>query len=331
MGIFPYQQLDFELVSTFFIHIPKTAGTSFRMGAEDFFGKGRVVYDYGRGNPETSLLCRDYLYARKDFWGFYQACARHGVALVGGHVTASRFMPGFGVARTLTFVRDPLQRAMSEYRHHVRLHGFKGGFRDFFENPRTHNRMSKMLRGVPFTALGMVGLTERYRESLAMLNARYGWNIPERTENPGERNQGAHYEFSPEDEESLRQIHHHDVVLYARCVELFDVRWRLFQAGMPFAHAHLTEATTQRIAGWAWWAGQDDDPVELEVLVNGQVAARTSALEYQAHMSQFHPPRGGHVGFRLPSGAAPGDQVQCRVAATGQMFPMRPVQVGSPA
>jgi len=318
-------------MGVFFIHIPKTAGTSFRKGVEEFFGKGRLVYDYGGQSPETSLLCLDHVYGRKDFWGFYQTCAIKDIVMVGGHMPAGRYMPGFGVGNMLTFVREPLQRARSEYGHHVRLHGFKGTFQDFYENPRTQNRMSKMLRGVPHPALGMIGVTERYADSLTMINTLYGWNIPLRTDNPGEQHPDGQYVFTAEDEANLRRLHHHDLLLYGQCVDLFEQRWRLFQAGLPFVHAQLTEAGEQRVSGWAWWAGRGDEPVRIDVLVNGQEVGKASALGHVGHLSALSPPRGGHVGFHLPISAGPGDRIQCRVSATGQMFPAQPrVVVASP-
>ena len=37
-----------------FVHIPKTAGTSFRLGADQYFGEKMVCRDYGPKAPETS-------------------------------------------------------------------------------------------------------------------------------------------------------------------------------------------------------------------------------------------------------------------------------------
>jgi len=37
-----------------FIHIPKTAGTSFRVAAEKYFGEDNTFYDYSAKSPETS-------------------------------------------------------------------------------------------------------------------------------------------------------------------------------------------------------------------------------------------------------------------------------------
>ena len=43
-----------------FVHIPKTAGTSFRLAAQQFYGENNVFFDYGLESVETSkeILCR---------------------------------------------------------------------------------------------------------------------------------------------------------------------------------------------------------------------------------------------------------------------------------
>jgi hypothetical protein len=51
-----------------FLHIPKTAGTSFRVAVMQRFGgasKGayRVAFDYGDNRPETHEMVRRYLHA----------------------------------------------------------------------------------------------------------------------------------------------------------------------------------------------------------------------------------------------------------------------------
>ena len=49
-----------------FIHIPKTAGTSFRVAAENHLGKGRTVRDYGSKAPYTSPLTESQYYTTQD-------------------------------------------------------------------------------------------------------------------------------------------------------------------------------------------------------------------------------------------------------------------------
>lgn len=315
----------------FFVHIPKTAGTSFRLGTEQFFKKTYIAYDYGKGSAETSDIVQNYLYrSPADFWQFGQACLRQETAMVGGHVNAGRFVSLFGVGQTLTFIRDPLQRMASEYAHFVRHYGYRGSFHDFYSRPGMHNRQSKILHGVDLEAIGFVGLTERYAESLKMLNAHFGIDISQREDNRGKKSLEAVHEISAEDEAEFKHLNKQDIALYQRTVELFDARYRWFQEGTPWAHARLVEAGVQRVAGWAWWAEQGDDPVQVEIWVNGECLDTVSAVELRPGLCRLRPPRGGYIGFHLPVKLSPGDRVQCRVAGTEQWFPTKPRRIQKP-
>lgn len=250
--------------------------------------------------------------------------------MVGGHVNASRFVSLFGVGQTLTFLRDPLQRMASEYVHFVRHYEYKGSFHDFYSRPIMHNRQSKILHGVDVEAVGFVGLTERYTDSLKLLNARYGLAIPQREDNRGKKSLDAVHEISAEDEAEVKQLNKRDIRLYEQAVALFDQRYQLHQDGKPWAHARLVEVKPGRIAGWAWWAGESDDPVTVEVWANGKHLDNVTAVELRPGLCRLLPPRGGYVGFHLPVKLKPGDQVQCRVASTGQWFPLKPRRVPKP-
>lgn len=315
----------------FFVHIPKTAGTSFRLGAEQIFKKTRIVYDYGKGSAETSDVVQSYLYPPpSDFWQFGQACLRQETAMVGGHVNAGRFVSLFGVGQTLTFVREPLQRMASEYAHFVRHYGYKGSFHDFYSRPGMHNRQSKILHSVDLEAIGFVGITERYAESLKVLNAHFGIDIPQREDNRGKKSVEAVHEIPAEDEAEFKRLNKQDIALYQRAVDLFDARERCFQAGKPWAHARLVEASVQRVAGWAWWAEQGDDPVQVEIWVNDEYVDTVSAVELRPGLCRLRPPRGGYIGFHLPVKLTPGDRVQCCVAGTKQWFPTKPRRIPEP-
>lgn len=250
--------------------------------------------------------------------------------MVGGHVNVGRFVSLFGVSNTITFLRDPLQRMVSEHAHFVRHYGYQGNFHDFYSRPAMHNRQSKLLHGVDFEAIGMVGLTERYAQSLEMLNANYGIEIPQREDNQGKASLDVAYAINPEDETKLRRLNARDIELYDHANELFEKRWQLFQDGMSWAHARLSEVNTSRVAGWAWWAEGGDEHVEVEVWVNGVCLDTVPSMELRPGLCRLLPPRGGYVGFHRPVKLAPGDWVQCRVATTGQWFPAKPSLVPEP-
>lgn len=315
----------------FFVHIPKTAGTSFRLGAEQLFSKERIVYDYGKESKETSPLVMKTVYAeRPDFWALHQGCEDQHSAMVGGHVNVGRFVSLFSVGKTLTFLRDPLQRMASEYAHFVRNYNYQGSFHDFYSRPIMHNRQSKMLHGVDLEAMGFVGVTERYAQSLEVLNARYDIVMPLRDDNRGKHCLDAAHDIDAKDAAELKRLNKRDIALYERTVALFEQRYCLYQKGRPWSHARLVEVKPERIAGWAWWAGQDDAPIAVEAWVNDERVGTADAVDMRPGLCRLQPPRGGYVGFQLPVKLKPGDRVQCRVASTGQRFPLTPSRVPKP-
>lgn len=314
----------------FFVHIPKTAGTSFRLGAEQQFGKSRIVYVYGKQSPVTSSLAQETVYGKHpDYWDFLQSCNQEKIAMVGGHVDINRFVSLFGVQKTVTFLREPLQRMASEYAHFIRKFNYQGSFYDFYSRPEMHNRQSKALRKVEIETIGMLGITERYNESLELLNANYNTEITGREDNRGKVSLDAAHEISEEDEAELIRLNKQDVALYDRAVKMFDERYKLFKEAKPWVHARVTEANLGRIAGWAWWA-DSDEPVEVEILVNSELQASMPAAELRPGLCHLLPPRGGYVGFSLAVKLAPGDKVQCRVKSTGQCFPLKPRRIPKP-
>lgn len=310
-------------MSLFFVHIPKTAGTSFRQGAEKYFSSERIVYDYGANSKVTSPLVKEYLHVdQPDFWQFKQALDNP--AMISGHVPIMRFASLFGAGNTITFLREPLQRIASEYAHFVRNMDYQGSFKEFYSDPAMCNRQRRALNGVNVEAIGFIGLTERYSEGLEVLNDRFATRIPEREDNRGKARLEDKHELDKEDVAELRRLNKRDINLYQYVSALFDSRYAMFKASQPWAHACLVQANTEGVSGWAWWADERDAPLEVELWVNGELASTVRAAGLRRELGHLMPPRGGYVGFHLPLKLSPLDKVQCRVAATGQWFPPSP-------
>jgi len=47
-----------DIAVMLFVHIPKTAGTSFRQGMLEVFGRKALLFDYGPDAPETDVSIR---------------------------------------------------------------------------------------------------------------------------------------------------------------------------------------------------------------------------------------------------------------------------------
>ena len=304
----------------FFVHIPKTAGTSFRVAAERQFSKKRVVFDYGEHSPVTSQSALDYLYVpeKPDMEGFLKYCRQQHVQLIAGHKPATRFLPSVRIGNVITFVREPLQRAFSGYLHFRRDGRFTGTFREYFSDPSQTNTLERMLGKVSLRAMGFVGLTEHYDESLRMINQRYGWRIRKKRVNRSRFFDPGPEKISAEDRAAFRELNAADYALYREADWWFGIRRELAQRGEPFAHAQVDSVEDGKIRGWAWWAEPAEEPPRIEICVNDAPASTAAADRELKRWTKAGAPGQGRVGFAAGIDAHPGDRITCRIAQTGQ-------------
>ena len=145
----------------YFVHIPKTAGTSFRVAVENYVGNRFVSRDYGKSSPTTTKDVAIEIYKNIDYFSFHEQFEHNNKKFCTGHYPVKRYINIFGCTNVVTFIREPLQRIYSEYRHFVRQHEYKGSFKEFYREDRLINRHHKLLGGPPLESIGLIGLTEK--------------------------------------------------------------------------------------------------------------------------------------------------------------------------
>lgn len=160
-----------------FVHIPKTAGTSFRIGLEQVFGPHRLLLDYGPTAPETDEAVRR-LYCQKPFRPAIVSgiASEKQSAVICGHFPVSRYLKIFPEATVISFVREPLQRCYSEYLQFRRYKNYTDSFNAFFQQKHQINLQSKFLETFPDN--GIIGCSEHYDQSLELIYKLIGISIP---------------------------------------------------------------------------------------------------------------------------------------------------------
>jgi hypothetical protein len=204
------------------VHIPKTGGTSLRHAMDRHFGQERSLYDYGTQAKLTSPLVIDWIYEKQDPEGFAKAVRADGYRVLSGHFPLGKYLGVLPDARFVTWMREPVARLWSAYRHYRRHHGYTKDFQHFYREPRFVNQQSRMLSAAP-ERLTFIGVTERYGASLEALRDRLGIELAERRANKSPKTQEGESPPTSGDVEAIHELNADDVALHAEALRRLDL------------------------------------------------------------------------------------------------------------
>lgn len=242
------------------MHIPKTAGTTLA---------STLQWNY----PPRLTLHQDLLGRPIEEMELIPIERRSRARLLRGHVPygVHRYIPR--PCEYVTVLREPVARAISAYKHVLRrpeneLHDqvvTEGmGLEDFIETHWVGKRVSRQTRQLSnrpdaplerdaleeamrnLESFLVVGLTERFEETLALVRRAVGLRLPVYVT----RNVGQPLPVSPRAVELIRDRDHLDLELYAFACELFDRQ--VARQGVSFgleAAAFKAMRPVSRVAG----------------------------------------------------------------------------------
>jgi hypothetical protein len=223
------------------IHMPKTAGMSFRGSLEEHFGE-RLRPDYG-DYPLAQPADQRREQAR--LWGeASQPSEFTEVGCVHGHFLAMKYLP---LARALpctfvTWLREPLARLESHYHYwqrsydpaagttsslHRRVVEEKWSLRRFCLAPELRNVYTEFLWGFPSGRLDFVGITEFYLDDLRYFSREMLGNKlrPQTLNQRGEADASSPgLDLSAAQRSDIEKFHAADVALYQRALTLRERR-----------------------------------------------------------------------------------------------------------
>lgn len=252
----------------FFVHIPKTAGTSFRNGIESLF---KVACHYKKDSENTSKLVISEIYEKNDKFAFYQKIKQKNYTWISGHVSIAEYQEVIDPRNIVTFLREPVARTYSLFGHKKKYLGYTGEIDDFVQDRRFINSQSKLLQDFPLELIGFIGITESYNESLKLINSSLKTDIPILKSNVAIKDK----EIAPEIKQMIRKLNDRDNYFYKKASWLLEQRIMFDNKKLAWGHA-TAEIVKGKVIGLAWYSNSDD-AVELQLEINNQAVATTFA------------------------------------------------------
>jgi hypothetical protein len=214
------------------VHVPKTAGTSFRALLHAAYGP-RLFLDYGdwAGYTTPQAIAHRAVRRREMQGRCEHLIAHHDV--IHGHFVADKYAELFPTTDFVAFFRDPYQQAISSYAYllnnpHIDhpavkiFHAEKMSLHEYVRWEATSNPQTQVLGSVPLSGFTFVGLTEELSRGVALFNSLFAQNLSV----PGHENTNpargpGDYSLWPDIRKAIEQHRAADIDLYARAKETF--------------------------------------------------------------------------------------------------------------
>ncbi len=217
-----------------FIHIEKTAGTTLKFLLRNNFGTKHC----DSNKTKRPLFTQEDLEHAKKVFGRIDSLAGHNLVAPTEHLKEED-------ARFLTFLREPLARSASHYQDHCYRGTEPIAFEDWMAEKAMRNMQTKRIAGVADAErakkilkeeYAFIGLTERFQESLKLLNAIVDKDLNLRTKQKLIKTDNRIKESLLHDERSsriLREANEEDLELYRYVKEeLFPEKLNEYQGAV---------------------------------------------------------------------------------------------------
>ena len=214
-----------------FLHIPKTAGTSFRVAAKNPFWGLKVYTDYGDRSSSSRFIRK--CYKKKDFSPIATISEKKTILV--GHFFLKKYANYYPVQNVITFVREPVQRILSHYHYMIRTNRYEGSLESFVGDKRYQNIQSRSFSNYPIESIGFIGITEKYFESLLLINKYYSLKLRVKHVNKNKKMRNTCYD---EDEDLISLIKEHneeDIKIYNKAYQIFLSRMEAEKAEINFS------------------------------------------------------------------------------------------------
>jgi hypothetical protein len=280
-----------------FVHVPKTAGTSFRNAANQSAKIDHVLCDYGKDNETTTFRINYANYYSNDKLSVELILRSHENYILTGHFSVNRYKRFFFPYEIGIFIRNPVNRVLSNYYHKQRKEQFEGGIEEFIQTNAADNLQLKHFGELAPEYFGFIGISERYQDSITLVNALYSIDLEVLSLNLNPEKKSSSYEIEDKITHMISELNCKEIELYKTAEKLFlsrlrykKVQWSLY-GSWQFEDEFI-------ISGRAYRA-YSEAPVNLNLQIDGQIIASTTASNYDPIPCDVRQPLEGYIGFRF--------------------------------
>ncbi|QIR15128.1 sulfotransferase family 2 domain-containing protein [Shewanella aestuarii] len=305
-----------------FIHIPKTAGTSFR-SAISMHG---VYSDYGINSKSTNFEIKRLIYEHNDFYQYKCNFLNSRQQWLCGHVPLVKYIDFVSVRNIFTFLRNPVSHLLSHYNHFVNHKGYEGDLDSFILSRNDVNIQTIYLNYLPLPLIGCVGITEYYADSIDLINKCNNLKLSVDRENVNVSKKLTESNISSEDIVKYTQLLNRDIEYYQQALSLFLQRKEYFKNGKEWVYAYAV-VNNHSITGCAYF-NRSDEYVVLDLIRNGKSIAKLNANSYFSSFPKAVFPRSRYIGFTYPlENSSSEDIFDIIVVSTGQKINLEPLKL----
>jgi hypothetical protein len=302
--------------SFLFIHIPKTAGTSFRKSVETQY---RTMGDYGKNSPHTSETIKENCYKQQDFYALLSVFKKDN-QILSGHFLSQKYVGFVDPRHIISFVREPLEQVVSHYNHAVTHSGYEGEFGDFIIQPKNCNIQSRYLNALPISLYGIIGLTASYDESLGFINKNYGLEIALSQDNVGQKKIQTKDTLTTKQREIIEEYNSLDIILMNQVKALFLQRIDYQKNKRKWVHGWGTINPNNILVGCAYYE-KSDKAVQLGLFKNNELINQFSSDQFTGLYPKAKFPRARYIGFHVNlNNFKDMKKIQLKVKETGQII-----------
>jgi hypothetical protein len=301
--------------TVFFVHVPKTGGTSFRKGLELLFTPRRTYYDYGKDSKVTSDIILRNKYNDEDLYSLVYSQINHKKkSLISGHLDILDYAYLVKPENIITLFRDPVQRVISNYEHMKRNGSFIGTLEAFVLDGRFSNIQSKYLSGFPLEAIGFIGIMEFYDESMLLLEQQMSLPVQSLQLNVNKSDKKK-YTVSEELLSIIQKENNNDLRLYDQAVLLFEKRRSFMLDRSCDIYGNVDSLNKNYISGWCYRRESEIFPETIEFFKNGKLIGSEKTKYLRPFFKHINAPRGGYVGFKyiFEDSLNESDSIVCKV------------------